>query len=91
MRTYTAHSVDLNPNYDVELFRNIAMPPGMRVHIIKGGEIVETQIDGVAERTESRFGKRPTNYASAAWLAIGSLLVVSVLVIFWLKRRGAAA
>jgi len=51
-RDFTVKSVDLNPGYPVELFRNIFFPDGAAVYRVVAGEIVESYIQGKQPRVE---------------------------------------
>lgn len=95
--THTVHSLSLTPNHDLKLFQGIAMPRGVEVHILKGGEIVETQIDGV--RVERKAAVPPeaespepessgSSSSAVPWLAASAILIaLAAVYVRWRHRR----
>lgn len=73
---------ELNPNYDISLFRNINFPNGTTVYVIKDGEIVRSYIEGIAN---------PESYKRNHWFAAAMIAFVftvfTSITIIKLKRR----
>src|SRR5439155_634651 len=87
--TYTAESVSLNADHAIDLFQNIAMPPGTKVLVIRDGQIVETLIDGIRVDEGTRLGPFLIKSHHVLWLALGTLVAIALLDAArrWRKRR----
>lgn len=81
--------VDLNPHYDLSLFRDIPIPDGTRVYEVQDGNIIGEYVQGEETRSRWKAARRPWWWWLAAPLA--GLAVVSGWAVYRRRtRRGTA-
>jgi hypothetical protein len=68
---YTVEKAELDPHYDLSLFRDIPIPHGMPVYVIKGGQITKSYQQGI-ERP------RPKQSTVDPWVPFGAVVLVVV-------------
>lgn len=81
----TVKDISLSPNYDVSLFREIAIPGGLPVYVVKGGKIVQNYLQ---PRLQPGQPAEATNGSSwSSWLVLGMLALVAALFGSWCFYR----
>lgn len=83
--TYLVKKVDLHPNYDISLFRDIEFPKYLPLYTIENGEIVEHRKAALTEKPQT--GMSPT--ALVGLIATGALLmlITALLLVGRAKNR----
>ncbi len=80
-QTITVHSVKFDPHYDSQFFSDVKMPPGGMVYVFKGGEVVDTLVDGESVK------KRSGALSRMAWWLIAINVTAGILIIAYVVRR----
>jgi hypothetical protein len=77
----TLTKIDLNPHYDISLFRDIPFPNGTKVYEVKDGKILNSYTEGEKAATQSVSG------AWRWWWWLIGLFVACVVARGWLLYR----
>jgi hypothetical protein len=79
---WSVSDVSLNPDYDIGLFRDIAMPAGGAVHTVRAGKIVHS--------TRAPRNPEPTSSWRILFVVLNILVIVFLfgVVFVWRWRRG---
>jgi hypothetical protein len=75
---WTVDQANLDPNYDVSFFRDVPIPDGMTVYVIKGGKTVQKYVKGGMIRTRPRERSWTWPAVGAALTVVGSILIYRV-------------
>src|SRR5262249_54377885 len=82
----TLTKVDLNPHYDISLFRDIPIPDGTLVYEVKDGEIINQYKQG--EQTNPHWPpSRPFPWHWLVGPAVGLVLVAGWFTYRWWSRK----
>jgi hypothetical protein len=87
IRETTLTKVDLNPRYDISLFRDIPIPDGTRVYEVKDDRIINEYNQG--ERTSPHWQPRRPWWRWLVAPFVGLLLITSWATYRWLARKRA--
>lgn len=71
--------VKLNPHYDIDLFRNIPIPPDIPVYVLADGEVVDQYWQEYDPGT-------PAPRSTLFWLLMSNLLILVIGVCYWYFR-----
>ena len=86
-KTIITNKVRLNPEYPKSFFRNIDIPKGVTVHIVKNGDIIKTYIQGGGnDEVKSSFAFNRIHIGLMLILATLAV-VICVLIVRYLVRR----
>ena len=81
---------ELDPNYDISLFRDIKIPKGMAVYHIRNDEIVKSYVEGDSPRVQGPVAPVARSRASSrktAYVVGGSVLGLALLIFLYARRR----